>query len=143
DPRERKRMAVVESGGRSARTKFRRLDKFLGPLSLFEAELFTGRTHQIRVHFSSHAFPLAGDPVYTNAGRAGRRNKEIAMQALAKKAPEAFRVMQDFLETGRQFLHAAHLGFIHPVTGASLNFDSELPADLKSVVVSLSACQEP
>ena len=72
DPKERKRMAVVP-GGRAALTRFRVLRSFGGALSLFEAELFTGRTHQIRVHFSTHGFPLVGDPVYGNATRAARQ----------------------------------------------------------------------
>lgn len=142
DPKERKRMAIVE-GGRTARTKFRRLISYAGPLSLFEAELFTGRTHQIRVHFSSHGYPLAGDSTYVNAARGPRRAKEIAMQTLLKKCPEAHAKLAGLLENGRQFLHAAHLGFAHPVSGETLTFDSELPADLNDVVLSLAPCRNP
>lgn len=142
DPKERKRMAIV-AVGRNARTRFRRLDSYAGPLALFEAELFTGRTHQIRVHFSSHGFPLAGDSVYVNSGRAARRAKEAAMQTLLKKAPAAHGRLTALLEAGRQFLHAAHLGFVHPVSGASLTFESELPADLNDVVLSLASCRNP
>lgn len=142
DPKERKRMAIVP-GGRDAITRFRRLASFAGPICHFEAELFTGRTHQIRVHFSAHGFPLAGDAVYTGATRGARRAKEIGMQALLKRCPEAHAALGTLLESGRQFLHAAHLGFVHPVTEEILRFDSELPADLSAVMLSLAPCKNP
>lgn len=139
DPKERKRMAIVP-GGRNAITRFRRLDSFPG-LSLFEAELFTGRTHQIRVHFSSHGFPLAGDSVYGNSVRSAGRTREMGKNALVKRCPESARLLASLQENGRQFLHAAHLGFVHPVSGAKLSFESDLPADLQKIVLSLNACK--
>lgn len=139
DPKERKRMALVPEG-RRALTHYRRLAAYPG-LSLFEAELFTGRTHQIRVHFSAHGFPLAGDPVYTSAARASRRAREEGMKALEKKNPAAAAALEALAEKGRQFLHAAHLGFIHPVSGMKLEFHSELPADLAEIMLSLEPCK--
>jgi 23S rRNA pseudouridine1911/1915/1917 synthase len=141
DPKDRKRMAAVETGGRTARTRYRRLESFQGPLSAFEAELFTGRTHQIRVHFSHHGFPLIGDSVYTAASRSGQKAKVTGMNLLAKRAPEAQEKIAALLESGRQFLHAAHLGFVHPATNEKMEFNSELPPDLAAVMLSLEACR--
>jgi 23S rRNA pseudouridine1911/1915/1917 synthase len=139
DPKERKRMALVPDG-RRALTRYRRVSAYAG-LSLFEAELFTGRTHQIRVHFSAHGFPLAGDAVYSNATRAARRAKEDGSKSVAKRCPAAASSIEALAERGRQFLHAAHLGFTHPVSGQRLEFNSDLPADLKEIVLSLEPCK--
>lgn len=139
DPKERKRMALVPEG-RRALTRYRRLAAYTG-LSLFEAELFTGRTHQIRVHFSAHGFPLAGDSVYANASRAPRKAKEDGTKSVGKKCQAAAAALDALAERGRQFLHAAHLGFTHPVSGKRLEFQSELPADLKEIVLSLEPCK--
>jgi 23S rRNA pseudouridine1911/1915/1917 synthase len=139
DPKERKRMAIVP-GGRAARTKFRLRKAYGSSLSLFEAELFTGRTHQIRVHFSAHGFPLAGDEVYGAATRSARRTREQASQALQRACPAAKAKLEELRERGRQFLHAAHLGFRHPARGDWLEFQSELPADLRDLVLCLDTC---
>ena len=109
DPRNRKRMAVV-AGGREARTRYKVLENPPGH-SLLEVSLETGRTHQIRVHLSYLGNPLLGDDVY------GRRNPLLS----------------------RQFLHAHHLGFRHPVSGEELEFHSSLPAVLAEVLEKLSA----
>jgi 23S rRNA pseudouridine1911/1915/1917 synthase len=90
-------------------------------VSLVRAHLATGRTHQIRVHFAHIGHPLLGDRVY-GAGFAAsaRRLPENARSALA--------------EVGRQTLHAAHLGFEHPVSGQRLTFDRPPPADLARLI---------
>ncbi len=137
DPKDRKRMAAVPTG-RTALTRFRTLEP-LGNLSFFEAELFTGRTHQIRVHFSTHGFPLVGDAVYANALRSARQKRELGLKGL-QKCPEALTLIQALQESGRQFLHAAHLGFTHPVSGQRLEFESDLPPELAAVMLSLRAC---
>jgi 23S rRNA pseudouridine1911/1915/1917 synthase len=139
DPRERKRMALMPAG-RPALTRYRRKEIFPGA-ALFEAELFTGRTHQIRVHFSAHGFPLVGDPVYGNATRAARRGREEGARALQKKCPSAVAAAEALQEAGRQFLHASHLGFAHPVNGSRLEFTSELPPDLNALVLELRSCR--
>ncbi len=100
DPRNRKRMAVVE-GGREARTEYRVI-RYIGDYSLLEVMPETGRTHQIRVHLSAIGFPVVGDKVY------------------GVKSP--------FLS--RQFMHACRLGFKLPSTGEYVEFKSELPPDL-------------
>ncbi len=94
-------------------------------VSLIELELETGRTHQIRVHLAHIGHPVLGDQTYGAGFRASeRRLTEIAMSALRK--------------LGRQALHAAELGFDHPVTGQSMNFTSELPADMTELIDALS-----
>jgi 23S rRNA pseudouridine1911/1915/1917 synthase len=126
----RLRMAVVpEAAGRHAVTHYRVEQVFPGAMkgaevSLLRLELETGRTHQIRVHLAHIGHPLLGDPVY-GAG--------FATKAL-KLAPSA---QAELLSLGRQALHAAELGFIHPVTRRRLRFESPLPADVASLVAAL------
>jgi len=108
DPRDRKRMAIVNTG-RQAKTDFLRLARF-APGDLLRAHLHTGRTHQIRVHLASVGHPVMGDDVYGGGG--GRR--------IAGLAPK------------RHFLHAAWLQFDHPTTGAPMDIRSPLPDDLKA-----------
>lgn len=113
-PTDRKRMAVVTKGGRRAVTRARVLERFPqagSPVaSLLECRLETGRTHQIRVHMAFAGHPLLGDRVY------GRRGGPTF---------------------ARQALHAARLGFIHPVTGAEMGFESPLPADMQRLLADL------
>jgi len=120
-PNNRKKMAVVTRGGKAAITHYRLLDQF-GPAggtiaSLIDCRLETGRTHQIRVHFSHIGHALIGDPLY-----GGRRT------ALKKSLAGPLR--DGLVQFPRQALHAAHLGFVHPLTGAELQFDSALPEDI-------------
>jgi 23S rRNA pseudouridine1911/1915/1917 synthase len=107
DPRDRKRMAIVNKG-RPAKTDVIRLARFDAG-DLLRAHLHSGRTHQIRVHLASIGHPVMGDDVYGGGG--GRR--------VAGLPPK------------RHFLHAAWLAFNHPVTGKPLDFRSPLPADLR------------
>lgn len=133
DPSHRQRMAVQEKG-KSAVTRFRRLESFK-IASLFEAELETGRTHQIRVHFSHNGFPLVGDGMYQSAGRAARRNKEAALRILQKESLDFARRLSDLATAeNRQMLHAKELGFIHPLSGERVRFDSELAPDFLEIL---------
>ena len=111
DPRDRKRMAVV-STGRQARTDLTRLARF-DSADLLRAHLFTGRTHQIRVHLASIGHPVVGDDTYGGGG--GRK--------LVSLPPR------------RHFLHAAWLIFRHPVSGESIDLRSPLPEDLHRAIV--------
>ena len=111
-PANRKKIAIV-AGGKRAVTHYRTLEP-LADAALVECRLETGRTHQVRVHLASLGHPLLGDPAY---GRAG-----------AKKA------LLDRLGFRRQALHAARLGFVHPVTGKSMSFESALPADMQELL---------
>jgi 23S rRNA pseudouridine1911/1915/1917 synthase len=106
DPRDRKRMAVV-STGRAARTDLTRLARF-DSADLLRAHLFTGRTHQIRVHLASIGHPVVGDDTYGGGG--GRK-----LMGLSPR---------------RHFLHAAWLVFRHPVSGDVIDLRSPLPKDL-------------
>ena len=107
-PVHRKKMAVA-AHGRDAITNYRLLKK-LNRSALVEVELYTGRTHQIRVHFQHAKCPLVGDKVY------GGHTPRTFEKATGYKAP-------------RQMLHAISLGFTHPASGKELTFESPLPAD--------------
>ena len=107
-PVHRKKMAIVERG-RDSHTDFRVLEA-LRDSALVEATLHTGRTHQIRVHLQHLGCPLVGDPVY-----GGRPARQFA-QSTGYEAP-------------RQMLHAAALGFTHPLSGKKMEVNAPLPAD--------------
>lgn len=125
-PKDRKRMAVVdEARGRYAVTHYRTLERPAGA-ALLECRLETGRTHQIRVHLSHIGHPLIGDPVY---GR-GHGARVSRIPQASREAVRAF---------PRQALHAAVLGFEHPVTGEALSFESPLPRDLVMLLKALAA----
>lgn len=106
-PVHRKKMAVVARGGRHAVTHYRVLERFPG-YSFVELRLETGRTHQIRVHLAHLGHPVAGDPVYGPKRGALRLNG--------------------------QALHAAVLGFVHPVTGEYLEFRTDPPGDFQEAL---------
>jgi 23S rRNA pseudouridine1911/1915/1917 synthase len=116
DPRNRKRMAVVTRGGKSAHTHWRVLERF-GVATLVEARLESGRTHQIRVHFAHAGMPVIGDPVYN-----GRGKKQLS-------GTEAGRNLAGALLDGlpRQALHAHELALAHPVTGEPMRWTSPEP----------------
>ena len=120
-PRQREKMAVVsEERGRRAVTHWR-LEQQLGPASLISCRLETGRTHQIRVHLAYIGHPLLGDAVYG----AGFKSKAAQLSAAARQA---------LARLGRQALHAAKLGFVHPATGEELLFESAPPNDLSNLI---------
>ena len=115
---DRKKIAIVKDGrGKRAVTHWRVLKKWRDA-SLVECRLETGRTHQVRVHMASIGHPLLGDPVY---GRYGKRLQELV------KA----------LNFRRQALHAAVLGFTHPVTKDRLSFESAVPQDMQELFKAL------
>ncbi len=115
---DRKKMALVADGrGKHAITHYKTLER-LENASLIECRLETGRTHQVRVHLASIGNPLLGDPVY------GR-------------SPSRLRPLLSDLGFRRQALHAAELGFIHPVSGENLRLISDLPADMSVLLVRL------
>jgi 23S rRNA pseudouridine1911/1915/1917 synthase len=120
-PRDRKRMTVVRSGGREARTAWRVARRFpRSARSLLEVRPETGRTHQIRVHLASAGLPIAGDPVY---GRRGRESKEPGLD--------------------RPALHARVLGLVHPQSGERMRFEAELPADFSARIAALERREIP
>jgi len=123
-PTDRKRMAVVSRGGKPALTHWTLERGFGAGAALLRCRLATGRTHQIRVHLSHIGHPIVGDPVYL------RR-----VPAAARSLPEAVR--EDLLAFPRQALHAATLGFRHPVTGQDLAFRAAPPADFAALLAKL------
>lgn len=100
-PSDRKKMAVTDKNSKNAVTNYKVLKEF-GNFSLLEFTLETGRTHQIRVHMASIGHAIYGDPVYSPKD----------------KLPKKY---------NKQFLHAKKIGFVHPVTGEYMEFDSEIP----------------
>jgi len=115
----RKKIAIVEEGrGKRAVTHYSLLRQFRNA-ALVECRLETGRTHQVRVHMASIGHPLLGDPIY---GRSRPEHRETLNR----------------LNFQRQALHAARLGFIHPVTSAALCFDSEIPQDMQDLFSELT-----
>lgn len=114
-PRHRTMMAVVQEGGRLARTEWQVVERF-GYGVLVQLRLGTGRTHQIRVHMEHIGSPVIGDQVYGDFS---------SLPAPLKRAAD---------QCGRQALHAASLAFDHPVTGSRLSFSAPPPADVARLV---------
>ena len=110
----RKKIAIVEDGrGKRAVTHWKRL-QVLNAAALVECRLETGRTHQVRVHMASLGHPLLGDPVYSRSGKTHGK-------------------LLNELQFHRQALHAAELGFTHPVTRRRLSFSSPMPPDMQEL----------
>ncbi len=124
--KDRKKVAVV-SGGKQAVTDFNVIRRFQY-LTLLRLKLRTGRTHQIRVHLAHIGHPVFGDPTY--GGRS-----ETWGGLSGKKAQQAANLLK---LVRRQALHAKTIGFVHPVSGKMMKFDSELPEDLESVLEAIA-----
>jgi 23S rRNA pseudouridine1911/1915/1917 synthase len=123
---DRKKIAVLKTGGREAITHYK-TDRVFGPADKplaahVACRLETGRTHQIRVHLASKGTPCLGDPVYGSGPPAAPVRDAMAQAGLT-----------------RQALHAAVLGFVHPVTGEALRFESPLPPDMAKLEALLAA----
>ncbi len=116
-PSHRKRMAVDEERGRTARTSFRVLQP-LNSATLVEAVLHTGRTHQVRVHFQFLGHPLVGDTTY------GQRQNRRLIELTGCRAP-------------RQMLHAQELSFTHPHSAERLSFQAPWPEDFRETLQAL------
>ena len=118
-PHSRTRMAVVR-GGKPAVTHYEVLERF-AVHTYVRCMLETGRTHQIRVHMQHLKAPLVGDPVYGMRGI-------LPLRAMTQGLSEA---VQNF---GRQALHAVRLGLLHPATGEAMEWQAELPVDMKALL---------
>jgi 23S rRNA pseudouridine1911/1915/1917 synthase len=119
DPRDRKKFSIRVKTGRRAVTDWRVVERFAGAARI-EAELETGRTHQVRLHLAALGCPLLADRTY------GKPARDPAVREIAERL-------------GRQALHARTLGFVHPATGKKLSFTSELPADFRRALDELRA----
>jgi 23S rRNA pseudouridine1911/1915/1917 synthase len=120
---DRKKMTVLpnnSSRGKTAITHYKVLER-LDEAALIECRLETGRTHQVRVHCASIGHPLLGDPAY------GR-------------TPKPLRPVLERLGFARQALHAAELGFVHPITGENIRFSSDTPPDMAELIDQLRHC---
>lgn len=122
---DRKRQAVVADAGRHAITRLRVVESFGAAVARLDCWLETGRTHQIRVHLTHAGHALIGDPVY--GGRRKLGPKDLPADAL--EAVAGF---------PRQALHAATLGFTHPVTDEVMHFEAALPADMQALIAALT-----
>ena len=118
-PVDRKKMAV-RSSGKPAVTHYR-VRRKLGPCTLLEARLETGRTHQIRVHMAHLRFPVVGDPVYGRKIRAGGDGMTRALAGFS-----------------RQALHASHLGLTHPESEDRYEWSAPLPQDFRQLLDALT-----
>lgn len=121
-PKDRKRQAVLVSGGKQAITHYRVVQRFRGHTHL-RCKLETGRTHQIRVHLAHLRYPLVGDPVY-----GGRLKLPAGANAELKQALQGFT---------RQALHARSLTLIHPASGKEMNWTLPLPEDMQLLLTLL------
>jgi 23S rRNA pseudouridine1911/1915/1917 synthase len=114
----RKKMAIVEAGrGKHAITHYETVENLKGA-TVIQCKLETGRTHQVRVHMAHIGHGLLGDPVYG-------KNRKPMSETLSR------------LNFARQALHAAHLGFVHPVTGKEVALSSKVPPDMQELMETL------
>jgi 23S rRNA pseudouridine1911/1915/1917 synthase len=118
-PHDRKKMAIVDAPHAKRAVTHWRLETKLQDAALVECRLETGRTHQVRVHMASIGHPLLGDPVY---GRARPGHAKLLKQ----------------LEFSRQALHAAYLGFEHPITSRAIALQSTIPPDMQRLFTELA-----
>jgi 23S rRNA pseudouridine1911/1915/1917 synthase len=122
--RDRKKMAVVDKGGKPAVTRYKVVRRLGTKASLIECRLETGRTHQIRVHLAMIRHPVVGDGTYGGGAAAARR----------MGAPGLAEVVAAL---GHQALDAYRLGFTHPRTGERLEFVKEMPSFMSSLAATL------
>lgn len=146
DLKRRTRMAVVrpKAGGtlradaRAARTDWRTLAE-IGGTTLLEVELHTGRTHQIRVHFSAMRHPVVGDELYGAAEHLLVGEAQIAKFRTVSRGTAARQQEKLMPALGRNFLHAAKLGFAQPRTGTWIEVRAPLPAELRDFLRALAS----
>jgi len=118
-PNDRKKMAVVKTGGRHAVTRVYEASPLSDFATHVTCQLETGRTHQIRVHMTHIGHPLIGDPVYGRSRTIPKGSSDTLQTTL-----RSFK---------RQALHARSLGFVHPKTGEMMRFEADIPEDMKAL----------
>ena len=122
-PYDRKKMAIVQNGGKTAVTHYETVENYKNACSLVKCNLETGRTHQIRVHLSSIGCNLVGDDIYVKA-----KKSSVPLPTEIKKYVNTF---------PRQALHAYSLGFEHPIKHIHLAFTADYPDDMKELMKKL------
>lgn len=122
----RQKMMIARRGGRDAVTHYKVTERFGESVGLVECRLETGRTHQIRIHMAHIGHPLVGDPIYGA--------QPTAQRALLKKMDLEAEKIEDIIGLPRQMLHAFHIGFIHPLTGETMEFEAKLTGDFEAVL---------
>ena len=121
--KNRKKMSLNNKGfGKYSKTDIK-LEKTFGIASLVDCHLHTGRTHQIRLHLTSKNYPIIGDKIYGKS--------KINQFGKDKNTFNKFMILKNF---ERQALHAYHLGFDHPTSKKRMDFDIEIPEDLKNLI---------
>ncbi|HIJ76421.1 MAG TPA: RluA family pseudouridine synthase [Deltaproteobacteria bacterium] len=128
DPIHRKKIAVLQHGGREALSRWR-VEKHWGETALLRVQIETGRTHQIRVHLSHIGHPVVGDETYGGDRRRARNVKSAPVRDL-------------LLGTQRQMLHAIRLEFTHPVTGATVTANAPMPEDFRDLIERLDCLSQ-
>lgn len=123
-PIDRKKMSTITRSGKNAETRWEVLEA-LAEASLVEVDLLTGRTHQIRVHFAALHHAVIGDPLYG-----------------PKTTPHSAEVRRILQPIARQMLHAWHIQFIHPGTGAEMSFKAPLPNDMNQLIKALRSSNQ-
>ena len=117
-PTDRKKMSTRSRRGKDAVTQWRVLERY-GVVTLLEVTIKTGRTHQIRVHLTAASYPVVGDSIYGSPKRANAVDNPILRAKLKSMK--------------RQALHAAEIGFVHPVTHQDMLFSSPMPDDIEVI----------
>ena len=121
--KNRKKMSLNNKGfGKYSKTDIK-LEKTFGIASIVDCHLYTGRTHQIRLHLTSKNSPIIGDKIYGKS--------KINQFGKDKNTFNKFMILKNF---ERQALHAYHLGFDHPTSSKRMNFDIEIPEDFKNLI---------
>ncbi|OIQ80407.1 ribosomal large subunit pseudouridine synthase D [mine drainage metagenome] len=128
-PHARTKMAVTRTGGKPAITHYEVLERFAVHTYL-RCRLETGRTHQIRVHMQHIGAPMVGDPVYGLRGI-------VPNKSMTPTLREALKVFK------RQALHAVRLGLMHPLSGEFMEWQIDLPADMKALLEAMRFVEEP
>ena len=126
NPKNRKKFSILKNSGKIAITHFKVKKNFSNVASLIECKLFTGRTHQIRVHLSSSGNSVIGDQKYGK--------KKIKLLQNVDKS-----IKKQLISFKRQALHAYFLGFIHPTKKNNLSFNAKLPCDINNLVTILKS----
>jgi 23S rRNA pseudouridine955/2504/2580 synthase/23S rRNA pseudouridine1911/1915/1917 synthase len=126
---------VIASRGKASLTLYRVMERFRN-YTLVEANIKTGRMHQIRVHFQSIGYPLAVDAIYG-------RTEAFLLSAVKQNKFQLGKEQEERPLISRSTLHAARLAFDHPRTGQRMNFEANLPKDFDAVVKQLRKWGKP